>query len=139
MKIAKKLWNTFAKLGFALFSLTLMFIGAVSLVSFTQKGTVYYGNRCTSSINEKAISYLNQEEVISYDYELNCNTLYLDLVLDNSINQDKAKALLVRISSYYETIKYNVDTQISLKGSNYLILASIVGKELTLSVTNNIY
>ena len=139
MKFIKNLWNTSAKIGLSLFLLTVMLIGAISLVSFTQKGKTYYGNRCKASLNEKAISYLNQEEVISYDFELNCNTLYLDLVLDDSITQDNAKALLVRISSYYELIKYAVDTQISAKGDTYLILASIVDQSLTMSITNNIF
>ena len=61
-----------------------------------------------SVINEKALAFLNQEEIISYDYELNCNTLYLDLNLEESVSINNAKALLVRISSYYKSINYNI-------------------------------
>ena len=135
MNFFKYIWNFSVKAGLSLFLFTLMFFGAVSLVSITQKGKIYYGNRCDSSLNENAISYLNQDEVISYDYELNCNTLYLDLVLDESVAKDRAKALLIRISSYYKSINYNVDTQVTLKGNDYLILASIVNNEVSMSVT----
>lgn len=135
MYILKTLWNFSCKAGFSLFLMSVMFIGAVSLVSLTQKGKVYYGNRCNAALNEKAINYLNQEEVIAYDYELNCNTLYLDLTLDDNITKEKAKALLVRISSYYKSINYNIDTQITLKGTNYMILATLVNQEITMSTT----
>jgi len=136
MKLLKKMWNFSAKAGLCLFLLTVMFVGAVSLVSITQKGKVYYGNRCSSKLNEKALSYLKQEEIISYDYELKCNTLYLDLVLDDFVTKENAKALLVRLSSYYENINYNIDIQITLKNSTYIILASLVNKEVTMSITN---
>ena len=135
MYILKSLWKFSYKTGLSLFLITIMFIGAVSLVSLTQKGKVYYGNRCNASINKKALAYLNQDEVISYDYELNCNTLYLDLTLENSITKENAKSLLVRISSYYKSINYNVDTQITLKGNDYMILASLVANEITMSIT----
>lgn len=136
MIILKKTWSFCAKAGLSLFILLVMFIGAISLFSISQKGKIYYGNRCISSINKDAIKYLNQNEIISYDYELNCNTLYLDLTLDDSISAENAKALLVRISSYYESINYDTNTQITLKGNNYLIFASLVDKEITMSISN---
>lgn len=136
MNFSKKTWNFFSKMGFSLFLLTIMFFGAVSLVSITQKGKVYYGERCNSTLDKKIISYLNQDEIISYDYELNCNTLYLDLTLESSIKKERAHALLVRISSYYKSIDYNVDTQITLKGNDFLIFATLVDNEITLTSTN---
>ena len=131
----KKLWEFLYKGGVFLFLLGLMFFGSVSLVSLTQKGKVYYGNRCNSSLDKKTISFLNQEEIISYDYELNCNTLYLDLNVNDHISIENAKTLIIRMSSYYKAINYNVDTQISLKGFNYIILASIVQNEVTMNVS----
>ena len=131
----KKLWEFLYKGGVFLFLLGLMFFGSVSLVSLTQKGKVYYGNRCNSSLDKKTISFLNQEEIISYDYELNCNTLYLDLNVNDHISIENAKTLIIRMSSYYKAINYNVDTQISLKGFNYIILASIVQNEVTINVS----
>lgn len=132
----KKVWKFLYKGGLSLFLLVFMFFSSVSLVSLTQKGKAYYGNRCNSLINKKTISFLRQEEIISYDYELNCNTLYLDLNVNNHITIEKAKALIIRISSYYESINYNVDTQIFLKGYNYIILASLVKNEVTFSVSS---
>ena len=131
----KKLWKFLYKGGVFLFLLGLMFFGSVSLVSLTQKGKVYYGNRCNSSLDKKTISFLNQEEIISYDYELNCNTLYLDLNVNDHISIENAKTLIIRMSSYYKAINYNVDTQISLKGYDYIILASIVQNEVTMNVS----
>ena len=136
MIILKKLWNFSSKVGFSLFIITVMFIGAVSLVSITQRGKVYYGNRCNTQLNQQAISYLNQEEVISYDYELKCNTLYLDLTLEDSITKENAKALLVRISSYYNSINYSTNTQVTLKGYNYMIMACLVENDVTLSISD---
>ena len=136
MKFFKHLWSFSVKAGLSFFVLTIMIIGSISLVSITQKGTVYYGNRCVSNLDNSIIEYLNQKEVISFDYELKCNTLYLELILDDSITQETAKALLIRISAYYESINYNVNTQISVKGNNFLILASLVNKEITMNVTN---
>lgn len=136
MKWLATLWKFSYKTGFSLLLLSLMFVSAISLVSLTQKGNIYYGNRCNSVINEKALAFLNQEEIISYDYELNCNTLYLDLNLEESVSINNAKALLVRISSYYKSINYNIDTQVTLKGNNYMILASLVEQEITMSITN---
>lgn len=131
----KKLWKFLYKGGISFFLLGLMFFSSVSLVSLTQKGKVYYGNRCHSSLDKKTISFLKQEEIISYDYELNCNTLYLDLNVNESTTIENAKALIIRISSYNESINYNIDTQISLKGLDYIILASIVQNEVTMSVS----
>ena len=119
-----------------MFIYVVMFIGAISLFSITNKGTVYYGDRCNSSLDEKAIDYLNQEEIIAYDYELNCNTLYLDLNVKDELNEGQITALLVRISNYYKTIQYEVDTQISIKNSKYLILASLINYEVSLSITS---
>lgn len=136
MKYINKTWHFLAKCGLVFFIYFLMFIGSVSLVSLTQKGKVYYGNRCNSVLNSQAIEYLNQDEIIAYDYELNCNTLYLDLNVDDELNESKIKALLVRISSYYKEINYDVDTQITIKNSKYLVLASLVNYEVSLSITN---
>ena len=136
MKFLEKVWLFSVKAGLSLFIFSTMFLGAVSLVSLTQKGKIYYGNRCKSVLNKKVIDYLNQEEIVSFDYELKCNTLYLDLTLNDSTEKERAKSILVRMSSYYESIEYNVDTQISLKGYNYLILASIVNKEVSLNITS---
>ena len=136
MKFLNKVWRFCVKTGCCLFLLLIMFIGAVSLVAITQKGKINYGNRCNCSLNENVISYLNQKEIIAYDYDLQCNTLYLDLVLEENATKETAKSILIRLSSYYKTIEYNVDTQITLKGNNYLILASLVNQEITLTTTN---
>lgn len=135
MKTLQKIWFFLSKAGFSLFLLTIMFVGAISLVSITQKGKIYYGNRCLGNINEKALKYLNQDEIISYDYELKCNTLYLDLVLQDDIKEESVKGLLVRISSYFTSINYKIDTHITLKGFDYMILATIVNEEITMSTT----
>ena len=135
MIIIKKIWKFSVKAGLSLFIISAMFVGAVSLVSLTQKGKVYYGNRCHSISNEKILTFLKQEDIIAYDYELKCNTLYLDLTLQDFMTSENAKALLIRLSDYYDTIEYNVDTQITLKGNDYMILASLVNKEVTMSIT----
>lgn len=131
-----KLWNFLYKSGIILFIYFFMFVGAVSLVSITQKGTVYYGDRCNSTLDSKALSYLNQEEIIAYDYNLQCNTLYIDLVVDDTIKQETSKALLVRIYSYYDSIDFDIPFQISLKGANYLILASLDTDGVSMTVSN---
>lgn len=136
MKYISKTWHFLAKCGLVIFIYFLMFVGSVSLVSLTQKGKVYYGNRCNSILNNQAIEYLKQDEIIAYDYELNCNTLYLDLNVDDELNESKIKALLVRIASYYEEINYDIDTQITIKNSKYLVLASLVNYEISLSITS---
>lgn len=133
---SKKIWKISVKLGLSLFLFSFMLITSISLVSFTQKGKVNYGSRCHSIINTKTISFLNQEEIISYDYDLKCNTLYLDLTLKDNTRIDTAKALLIRISSYYNSINYTTDTQITLKGNNYIILASLVKSDITINITN---
>lgn len=135
MHLLSKTWNFFVKAGFVVLLYVIMFVGAISLFSVVNKDTVYYGNRCTSILDEQAIDYLNQEEIIAYDYELNCNTLYLDLNVNESLNDKQITALLVRISNYYKTINFSTDTQISIKNSKYLILASLVNYEVSLSVT----
>lgn len=135
MKLFHKIWQFCVKTGCCLFIFFIMFVSAVSLVAITQKGKINYGNRCKCSLNENVISYLNQKEIISYDYDLKCNTLYLDLFLEENTTKETAKSILVRLSSYYKTIEYNVDTQITLKGANYLILASLVNQEVTLTTT----
>lgn len=130
--IYKILWKS----GAVLLILTIMFVGAISLFSLSQKGKIYYGNRCYLSLDTRAIDYLNQEEIIAYDYDFACNTLYLDLNVDEKISKDSSKALLVRISTYYKSIDFNINTQISLKGNNYLILASLVNEEVSLSISD---
>ena len=135
MKYISKTWHFLAKCGLIVFIYCLMFIGSVSLVSITQKGVVNYGNRCNSILNNQAIYYLDQTEIIAYDYELNCNTLYLDLSVNDDLSETSIKSLLVRISSYYKEINYSVDTQITIKNSKYLILASLVNYEVSLSIT----
>ena len=131
----KKLWKFLYKGGISLSLFILMFFGSVSLVSLTQKGKVYYGNRCNSSLDKKTISFLKQEEIVSYDYELNCNTLYLELNVDDHITIENAKALIIRISTYYKSINFNVATQISLKGKDYIVFASLVENETTMSIS----
>ena len=135
MKYISKTWHFLAKCGLIIFIYFLMFIGSVSLVSITQKGVINYGDRCNSILNNHAINYLDQAEIIAYDYELNCNTLYLDLSVNDDLSETTIKSLLVRISSYYKEINYSVDTQITIKNSKYLILASLVNYEVSLSVT----
>lgn len=136
MKLFFKIWNIFVKLGALFFIWTILLIGAISLFSLTNKGTIYYGNRCNCSLNNNAIKYLNQEEIIAYDYELNCNTLYLDLSVDDKLSKEQIIALLVRISNYYNSIDYNINTQVTIKNTNYLILASIVDNgEVSLSIS----
>lgn len=127
MHVFNKIWHFLVNCGLALFSLTIMLVGAISLFSLTNRGTVYYGNRCISSIDDKALKYLNQDEIIAYDYELQCNTLYLDLVVDDEITKDESISLLVRIANYYNSIEYNTKAQVTLKNSSYLILASLIG------------
>ena len=39
----------------------------------------------TDNDYEQAIDYLKQEEIIAFDYELNCNTLYLDLSVKENL------------------------------------------------------
>lgn len=135
MNFYHKLWRFLVNSGLVLFIYFIMFVGSVSLVSLTQKGVVYYGNRCSSSLDKKAISYLNQEEIIAYDYDFNCNTLYLDLNVIDDLSESKIKALLVRISSYYKSINFDVDTQITIKNSKYIALASLVNYEVSLSIS----
>lgn len=113
-----------------------MFTGAVSIFSLANRNTIYYGNRCNSFLNEKAISYLNQEEIIAYDYELNCNTLYLDLSVNDDLTKEKIFALLTRISIYYNSINLNLNTQVTAKNNKYLILASLINDgSVSLSVS----
>lgn len=113
-----------------------MFAGAVSIFSLVNRDTIYYGGRCNSSLDEKAINYLNQEEIIAYDYELNCNTLYLDLNVDDSLTKDQIIALLTRISTYYNSINFDADTQVIIKNNNYLILANFINDgSVSLSVS----
>ena len=135
LKTLKSIWKFSSKCGLVLFTYTLMFIAAISLFSLVNKGTVYYGNRCNSTINQRAIEYLNQEEIIAYDYELNCNTLYLDLNVNDDLNEKQIKTVIIRISNYYKEINFSVDTQIIIKNSKYLILASLVNHEISLSVS----
>ena len=114
--------------------LTLMLVGAISLFSLANKNTIYYGNRCHSTLNENSINYLNSDEIIAYDYELNCNTLYLDLNVKDELTKDQIIAVLINISQYYKTINHNIDTQVTIKNANYLILASII-KDGTVSLS----
>ena len=137
MSFFKKTWNILVKAGLVLFLWTVMFVGAISLFSLTQKGTIYYGNRCVSSLNKKAIDYLNQNEIIAYDYELKCNTLYLDLNIIDELDKNQIIAILVRISNYYQSIDFIVDTQVTIKNNKYLILASLVEDgSISLSVSD---
>lgn len=136
MKTALKTWSFLKNGGLSLFFLTLLFIFSVILVSITQKGTVYYGNRCITTLNDDIISHLKQYDVISYDYELNCNTLFIDLTLEESASKDTAKTLLIRLSSYYIDKNFNIDTHITLKGINYIIFATLIDKEITMNITN---
>lgn len=135
MKFINKTWRILVNCGLVLFIYFIMFIGSVSLVSLTQKGVVYYGSRCSSSLDKKALSYLNQEEIIAYDYEFECNTLYLDLNVIDDLNDNQIKALLVRISTYYKSINFGTDTQITIKNSKYIALASLVNYEVSLSIS----
>lgn len=136
MKFLSKIWKILVKAGLVSFLLTVMFIGAVSLFSLTQKGTVYYGERCNTLLNQKAIDYLNQDEIIAYDYELNCNTLYLDISVKDNLNKNQITSLLVRISTYYASINHSIDTQVTAKNSTYLILASLTNDgSVSLSVS----
>ena len=64
LNLIKNIWSILVKAGLVVFVWTIMFIGAISIFSLVNKNTIYYGNRCSSVINEKAISYLNQEEII---------------------------------------------------------------------------
>ena len=126
MKTLKKIWKLSVKLGLILFVYFIMFAGAVSIFSLVNRNTIYYGNRCNSSISKKAINYLNQVEIIAYDYELNCNTLYLDLNVIDNLTKEQIIALLTRISTYYSSINLNIDTQAIVKNNSYLILASFI-------------
>lgn len=136
MNFLNKMWSFFKNGGLSLFFLTLLFVLSVVLVSITQKGTVYYGNRCVVNMPEDIISNLKQDEAISYDYEVRCNTLFIDLTLKEEVLKDGAKALLVRISSYYLDNNYNIDTHVTLKGSDYLIFATLINNEITMNITD---
>jgi len=136
MKFLSKAWNFSVKAGLVMFIWTIMLVSAIAIFSLTQKGKVYYGDRCISSMDQTAIDYLNQDEIISYDYEFNCNTLYLDLYVEDSLNKDQIIALLVRISSHYDSIEINFDTQVTIKNASYLILASLINDgSVSLSVS----
>jgi len=136
LKIIKSTWKTLVKTGLVVFVWAIMFVSAISIFSLVNKDTIYYGNRCNSTINKKAINYLNQEEIIAYDYELNCNTLYLDLNVNDELSKEKIIALLTRISTYYSSIKLNTNTQVTIKNKNYLILASLINDgSVSLSVS----
>lgn len=135
MKYINAIWRFLYKCGLVVFIYLIMFIGSISLVSLTQKGVIYYGDRCNSLLDNKAIDYLKQEEIIAYDYVLQCNTLYLDLNVNDELTDKQITALLVRISSYYKEIDFNVDTQITTKNSKYLILASLINHEVSLTVS----
>lgn len=136
LKTLKKTWNLLVKAGLVTFIWAVMFISAVAIFSLVNKNTIYYGNRCSSSINEKAIDYLNQDEIIAYDYELDCNTLYLDINVEDDINKEKIIALLTRISTYYSSINMNINTQATVKNNRYLILASLINDgSVSLSVS----
>jgi hypothetical protein len=126
VNIAKKSWKFMVKSGLVFFVWTVIFIGAISLFSLVQKGTIYYGNRCSAILDYKAIDYLNQEEIIAFDYELSCNTLYLDLSVKENMNEEQIISLLVRISTYYSSINLTNDTQVTAKNNQYLILASLI-------------
>ena len=125
MNALQKTWKTLVKMGAVLFVWSILFIGAISIFSLVNKNTIYYGNRCHSSLDNSAIDYLNQEEIIAFDYELNCNTLYLDLSVNDSLTKNQIIALLTRISNYYNSIDFNTNTQITAKNTSYLILASL--------------
>lgn len=131
----KTIYKTLWKSGAVLIILTIMLLGAISIFSISQKGKIYYGSRCVLSLDNKAIDYLNQDEIIAYDYDFKCNTLYLDLNVDENITKEKSKALLVRISSYYKSINFNSNTQVSLKGNDYLILASLMNGEVSMTTS----
>ena len=125
MNALHKTWRILVKMGAVLFIWSILFIGAISIFSLVNKNTIYYGNRCNSSLDNSAIDYLNQEEIIAFDYELNCNTLYLDLSVNDTLTKNQIIALLTRISNYYNSIDFNTNTQITAKNTSYLILASL--------------
>ena len=135
MIFIKKTWKILAKAGAVLFVWAILFVGAISVFSLVNRNTIYYGNRCSSSLNMEAIDYLNQEEIIAYDYEMNCNTLYLDLSVKDELSKGQIIALLTRISNYYNLIQFTVNTQATVKNTTYLVLASLTGDGVSLSVS----
>lgn len=136
MKYFRKIYRFLVKAGLTTFIWSIMLVGAISIFSLVNKNTVYYGNRCFASTNQKAIDYLNQKEIIAYDYELNCNTLYLDLSVRDDLSKEQIITLLTRISTYYSSINYKINKQVTAKNSDYLILASLINDgSVSLSVS----
>ena len=123
------------KAGLACFTLLILAISAIAIFSITQKGSVYYGNRCVSAIDEKAINYLRQEEIIAYDYDLKCNTLYLDLSVKDELTPKQIVTLLTRISMYYESINTPFITHATVKNTNCFILANLQNGSVSLSIS----
>jgi hypothetical protein len=132
----KKTYSFCVNLGKSIFILITLFVLSTVLISVKEKGNIYYGNRCSATLDNRAINFLKKENLISYDYELNCNTLFLELITENNCSLENHKALLVRIANYYKEINFDINIQITLKNDNYLVLASIVNYEVMLSTTN---
>lgn len=134
----KKTWNILIKSSLSL--LTVFVLGAVSLVlvSLLNTETIMYGDRCRATLNETAIDYLQDiKEIDSYDYNLSCNTLYLDMMVSENIDEGEATTILVSVSYFYKSIDYQPNVQVSLKGSNYILLATFT-KEGGVSVTSSL-
>ena len=135
LKTIKYIWDLSVKAGLVCFTLATLVVSAISLFSIAQKGSVYYGNRCIAVIDSKAINYLNQEEIIAYDYDLKCNTLYLDLNIKDELNPSQIIALLTRISVYYESINVSFKTHVTVKNATSLILANLQNGSVSLSIS----
>lgn len=126
MKIINKAWTCLYKSGLFLFTWFILFISAVLLVSISQKNTIHYGERCNTSLKEDAINYIIKEDIIAYDYTYHCNTLYLDLSVNDSMTIPQITAMLIRISTHYKNSDILNQTHATVKNSHYLVLASLL-------------
>lgn len=115
MIFIKKIFRFLANLGYSLMQLMVMLLISFFVISIKLVREDSPNPYCKVS-NQNTNLELDYKEIDYYTYEVDCNTLMVEVYLIDSIDKFDAVALLVQIKQQLENSNYSIMTHFTLNG-----------------------
>jgi hypothetical protein len=109
-----KLFKFLASLGGVIVFYGIIGLISLVLVIYTDKQVNLYGNRCVAKDEYNLTELFKDDKVNEIDYRLGCNTYYVTIKVDESLNTDQIKALLIKYSLIKKDQNINIPIEVTI-------------------------
>lgn len=133
MIFIKKVLKLFSNIGKIITLLFCLFFISILIISYQLSKEKTINPFCKNNYDNKEI-VLNYNQIKEYDYRFDCSTMYFYIKVDESLNKEEIKSLLLSIGNDLKEYDFYTHFEITSDSLNTTIYASLDLKNQKLSI-----